>query len=98
MPGEKTREIRRERLATRTRDGRPGRAPLLHRLRRPYVRPHLEISRRTVLGPGHAEIAQQLFITDRTVEGHLASVFRKLQLDSRTELAEALETEVPVFA
>ena len=33
------------------------------------------------------EIAQMLFITARTVEGHLTSVFRKLQLDSRSELA-----------
>jgi DNA-binding CsgD family transcriptional regulator len=36
------------------------------------------------------EIAQSLFITARTVEGHLTSVFRKLQLDSRNELATAL--------
>jgi DNA-binding CsgD family transcriptional regulator len=36
------------------------------------------------------EIAQTLFVTSRTVEGHLTSVFRKLQLDSRTELASAL--------
>jgi DNA-binding CsgD family transcriptional regulator len=42
------------------------------------------------------EIAQQLFITDRTVEGHLTSVFRKLRLESRTELATALAQEVPV--
>ena len=36
------------------------------------------------------EIAQTLFVTTRTVEGHLTSVFRKLELDSRTELASAL--------
>jgi DNA-binding CsgD family transcriptional regulator/uncharacterized protein YfiM (DUF2279 family) len=36
------------------------------------------------------EIAQTLFVTSRTVEGHLTSVFRKLQLGSRTELASAL--------
>jgi len=36
------------------------------------------------------EIAQSLFITARTVEGHLTSVFRKLQLDSRNELSSAL--------
>jgi DNA-binding CsgD family transcriptional regulator len=36
------------------------------------------------------EIAQMLFITDRTVEGHLTSVFRKLHLDSRNELPAAL--------
>jgi DNA-binding CsgD family transcriptional regulator len=36
------------------------------------------------------EIAQSLFITARTVEGHLTSVFRKLRLDSRSELPTAL--------
>jgi DNA-binding CsgD family transcriptional regulator len=36
------------------------------------------------------EIAQALFVTARTVEGHLTSVFRKLQLVSRDQLAEAL--------
>jgi len=36
------------------------------------------------------EIAQELFVTARTVEGHLTSVFRKLQLTSREELAPAL--------
>ena len=44
------------------------------------------------------EIAQQLFITDRTVEGHLTSVFRKLRLDSRTELPAALAEEIEVSA
>ena len=36
------------------------------------------------------EIAQVLFITTRTVEGHLTSVFRKLKLDSRNDLHAAL--------
>jgi DNA-binding CsgD family transcriptional regulator len=44
------------------------------------------------------EIAQLLFITDRTVEGHLTSVFRKLQLDSRNELSDALPSRTPVSA
>jgi DNA-binding NarL/FixJ family response regulator len=44
------------------------------------------------------EIAQQLFVTDRTVEGHLTSVFRKLRLDSRTELPAALAEEVGISA
>jgi DNA-binding CsgD family transcriptional regulator len=42
------------------------------------------------------EIAQTLFITSRTVEGHLTSVFRKLHLDSREELPAALARDAPV--
>jgi len=37
-------------------------------------------------GLTNREIAQTLFVTARTVEGHLTSIFRKLQLDSRDEL------------
>jgi DNA-binding CsgD family transcriptional regulator len=44
------------------------------------------------------EIAQTLFVTSRTVEGPLTSVFRKLRLDSRRGLAAALAEEAPVFA
>jgi DNA-binding CsgD family transcriptional regulator len=41
-------------------------------------------------GLSNREIAQMLFITTRTVEGHLTSVFRKLRVDSRDELPAAL--------
>jgi DNA-binding CsgD family transcriptional regulator len=44
------------------------------------------------------EIAQVLFVTDRTVEGHLTSVFRKLQLGSRNELPAALAAGTRVSA
>jgi len=49
-------------------------------------------------GLSNREIAQTLFVTNRTVEGHLTNVFRKLRLDSRTKLHEALagDTRVPV--
>ncbi len=49
-------------------------------------------------GLTNREIAQTLFITARTVEGHLTSVFRKLQLDSREELPAALAGGTPVPA
>jgi DNA-binding CsgD family transcriptional regulator len=41
-------------------------------------------------GLTNREIAQTLFVTARTVEGHLTSIFRKLQLHSRTELSAVL--------
>ena len=49
-------------------------------------------------GLTNREIAQTLFVTARTVEGHLTSVFRKLQLDSRTELSSALGAPAAVSA
>ena len=49
-------------------------------------------------GLTNREIAQTLFVTARTVEGHLTSVFRKLELDSRTELASALGAPTAVSA
>jgi DNA-binding CsgD family transcriptional regulator len=49
-------------------------------------------------GLSNREIAQTLFVTARTVEGHLTSIFRKLQLDSRNELPAALAGGVPVSA
>ena len=41
-------------------------------------------------GPTNREIAQELFITQRTVEVHLTSVYRKLGISSRSQLAAAL--------
>jgi DNA-binding CsgD family transcriptional regulator len=41
-------------------------------------------------GMSNREIAQALFVTARTVEGHLTHVFSKLDLKSRNGLADAL--------
>jgi DNA-binding CsgD family transcriptional regulator len=43
-------------------------------------------------GLTNRQIAQALFVTDRTVEGHLTHVFSKLAVTARTELATALTT------
>jgi DNA-binding CsgD family transcriptional regulator len=47
-------------------------------------------------GLTNREIAQTLFITARTVEGHLTSIFRKLRVESRSDLHAALELGAPV--
>lgn len=41
-------------------------------------------------GPTNREIAQTLFVTQRTVEVHLTSIYRKLGISSRSQLATAL--------
>jgi DNA-binding CsgD family transcriptional regulator/tetratricopeptide (TPR) repeat protein len=46
-------------------------------------------------GPTNREIAQTLFITQRTVEVHLTSIYRKLAIASRSQLAAALADAVP---
>jgi DNA-binding CsgD family transcriptional regulator len=38
-------------------------------------------------GGSHWEIADTLFMSVRTVEGHLSHVYAKLEIRSRTELA-----------
>jgi DNA-binding NarL/FixJ family response regulator len=41
-------------------------------------------------GSTNREIAQGLFVTQKTVEVHLSSAYRKLGIDSRTQLPAAL--------
>ncbi len=51
------------------------------------------VARLAAEGRTNREIAQSLFVTARTVEGHLTSVYRKLEIKSRDELPAALATE-----
>jgi DNA-binding CsgD family transcriptional regulator len=39
---------------------------------------------------GNREIAQELFVSVKTVETHLGSAYRKLDIASRRELPQAL--------
>ena len=41
-------------------------------------------------GMSNRDIAQSLFVTARTVEGHLTQVFRKLEIGARDQLPDAL--------
>ena len=59
-----------------------GRAALTHGERR--------VAELAAQGLANKEIAQQLFLTPKTVENHLTSAYRKLDIGSRTQLATAL--------
>lgn len=49
-----------------------------------------EIAALAADGNGNVEIAERLFITRKTVEGHLRTIFRKLDVRRRAELESAL--------
>ncbi len=48
------------------------------------------VARMAAAGPSNREIAQALFVTEKTVEAHLSSAYRKLGIRARGELAAQL--------
>jgi DNA-binding NarL/FixJ family response regulator len=52
----------------------------------------LRVARMAARGLTNTEIAQQLFVTRKTVEVHLSNAYRKLDIRSRRQLPTALET------
>lgn len=50
----------------------------------------LRVARLVAAGSTNREAAQALFLSEKTVEGHLRGIFRKLEISSRTEIAGAL--------
>nr|WP_284711005.1 helix-turn-helix transcriptional regulator [Brevibacterium sp. XM4083] len=49
-----------------------------------------QISRLIIAGLTNAEIADELGVAVRTVEGHTYRLYRKLDITSRSEVAEAI--------
>lgn len=54
----------------------------------------LRVARMAAAGRSNAEIAQNLFVTRKTVEKHLANCYMKLELSGRGALAAALGDEL----
>src|SRR5205814_8672253 len=52
----------------------------------------LRVARLAAEGMTNREIAQALFVTENTIETHLRSVFRKLEIRSRSQLARAFRS------
>jgi DNA-binding CsgD family transcriptional regulator len=50
----------------------------------------LRVARMAADGMTNREIAQSLFVTQKTIEAHLSSVYRKLDIRSRVQLVRAL--------
>ncbi|WP_028067083.1 AAA family ATPase [Solirubrobacter soli] len=51
------------------------------------------VARLAAGGLGNREIAELLFVTEKTVEGHLGATYRKLGIASRSQLSDALRTD-----
>lgn len=56
------------------------------------TRSEAQVARLAADGRSNAWIAETLFVTQRTVEVHLTSVYRKLDLSGRRELRDAMES------
>ena len=56
------------------------------------TRSEREVAQLAASGASNREIAEQLFVSRRTVESHLQRVYRKLDLHSRTQLAHLVLT------
>ena len=67
---------------------RPRRDPTQSRSR--PTASELRVARLAAEGMTNREIAQALFVTEKTIETHLRSVFRKLAIGSRSQIARAL--------
>jgi len=54
-----------------------------------------QVARLVVEGSSNRQVAARLFISQNTAEYHLQEIFRKLEVSSRTQLAQAIVQLVP---
>ncbi len=52
-----------------------------------------QVAELAAAGFANAEIAERIFVTRRTVEAHMRSIFRKLGVSRRQQLAESLSRQ-----
>ncbi len=53
----------------------------------------LRVARRAAEGRSNREIACELYVTLKAIEGHLARAYAKLGIEGRSQLARALAAE-----
>jgi DNA-binding NarL/FixJ family response regulator len=58
----------------------------------------LQVALRVAEGLTNREVAAAIFISPKTVEHHLSSIYRKLGIRSRTELARRIAATDPATA
>ncbi len=58
-------------------------------------RRELEVAKLVASGKTNREIAAELFLSERTIESHLSSVFSKLGVSSRAAVAGVLARTLP---
>jgi len=58
----------------------------------PLSRREMQVASLIAEGTTNAQVASRLFISERTVESHLASIFNKLGVDSRLQVARWFAT------
>jgi DNA-binding CsgD family transcriptional regulator len=58
----------------------------------------LRVARRVAAGSTNREVAEELFVTVKTVEMHLAKCYDKLGVRSRSQLPDALQAEAQAGA